>query len=125
MSTDMEALTTRIAMLERRLRYRQWGLAILTVSLIGVAAAGAAMPVVDQLDVRELRIVDRDGKPRMLLMTSHLGHAKLMIVDPDGLPRMQLSSESLLFEERGRWKGMLSADAGFDLFDDAGKRKKK
>lgn len=125
MSIDMEALTTRIARLERRLHFWQWGLAILSVSLIGVVAAGAAMPAADQLDVGELRIVDRDGKPRMLLMTSHLGHAKLMIIDPDGLPRMQLSSESLLFEERGRRKGMLSADTGFDLFDDAGKRKKQ
>ncbi len=120
MSPDMQ---TRVAILERRLRYCQCGLAVLASGLVCLIAAGAAMPAVDQLDVRELRIVDRDGKPRMLLMTSHLGHAKLLIIDPDGLPRMQLNSESLLFEERGRRKGMLSASTGVDLYDDAGKRR--
>ncbi len=101
-STEVALLQQRLERLERR--QRVWQL----VALVAVCATGLAglmgaeskdHPV---LEARELRLRDRDGKTRMLMMLTAEGHPKLLMLDPAGQPRAQYGSEGLSFEEFGK-----------------------
>jgi hypothetical protein len=100
--TELTLLQRRLERLERR--QRVWQLvALAAVFATGLAGLMGAMskesPV---LEARELRLRDRDGKTRMLLMLTAEGHPKLLMLDPEGQPRAQYGSEGLSYEEFGK-----------------------
>ena len=102
MSAEFARLSVRIEHLERRLS--RWRLVAGSVSigaicLLLVGANAADIP--ETIKARELQLVDREGRPRMLLFITREGHPKILFADADGQPRAQLTSEQLTFEERG------------------------
>ncbi|MDP1797182.1 MAG: hypothetical protein Q8K78_06860, partial [Planctomycetaceae bacterium] len=73
-----------------------------------------------RLDVRELRLVDDDGHPRMLLTLAGNGHPKILMLDADGRVRAQYTAELLAFEDRGTPRVWLGANNHLQLFDGSG-----
>lgn len=99
---DLTMLQQRLERLERR--QRLWQLvALVALSTAGLAGLmGAVTKEYPALEARELRLRDREGRTRMLLMLTAEGHPKLLMLDPEGQPRAQYGSESLTFEEFGK-----------------------
>ncbi len=116
--------------LERRLvrleiRERRWRMATgVLVAVIGVTVlSGSVWKENRRLDLRELRLVDDNGHPRMLLTLTELGHPKILMVDSDGHVRAQYTSEALAFEDRGTPLVRLGVERRLQFFDDLGKRR--
>jgi hypothetical protein len=102
----------RLNRMERELRYWRLG-GILTLSLATVVVAGAmAQPPAKELRVETLRIVERDGKDRIVL-TAVPGVPDMTFLDPGGLTRLTLdiaddNKPELLVAESGKAKGRLT-----------------
>lgn len=125
---DVESRSTldwerRLSRLEKR--ERCWrGLAVLAVTTLGVTVlAGSVWNDVGRLDVRELRLVDDHGHPRMLLTLAGPGHPKLLMLEADGQVCAQLTTDALSFEDRGTPQVLLGAQQHLQLYDRDGRRR--
>jgi hypothetical protein len=101
----------RLSRMERELRY--WRLAgILTVMLATVAIAAAMdNPPAKELRVQTLKIVEPDGKERIIL-TAAPGVPDMTFIDPAGQSRLTLDIANdhkpvLMVSETGKGKGQL------------------
>lgn len=113
---DLEARLVRLEQRERRWRM----VAGLLATTLGVAAlSGSVWKDHPRVDVRELRLLDDQGHPRMLLTLTAEGHPKVLMTDADGRVRAQYGSEALSFEDRGTPRAVLGAN-GVQLFDQEG-----
>lgn len=123
----------RLGRMERELR--RWRLGTLAaLSLAGVLALGGmAAPAAKELRVQTLRIVDKDGKDRMV-MTAEPGIPDMTFLDPSGKSRLTLDIADdrrpvLLFSESGKESGRLTLgleEEGvpmLQLYDDSGKKR--
>lgn len=114
---DLESRLTRLETREQRWRMLAAGLfAVMCV----IVFSGSVWKDDPRLDVRELRLVDDNGHPRMLLTLTGNGHPKILMVDADGQVRSQYTAELLSFEDRGTPRVLLGADHQLQLFDKAG-----
>lgn len=102
MSTEIAAFSARIEHLERRLSRWRLAAGTVTIGAICLLLLGAnAVEIPETIKTQELHLVDREGRPRLLLFVTREGHPKVLFADADGQPRAQLTSEQLSFEERG------------------------
>lgn len=113
-------MEVRLARLERREHH--WRIATIAVTgLLGIVVlSGSVWKDDPRLDVRELRLVDENGRPRLLLTMADTGHPKMLMVDADGQIRAQYTSESLSFEDRGTPRVRLGDGNALKLFDRQG-----
>lgn len=113
---ELMDLQQRLERLERR--QRVWQLvALVAVCATGLAGLmGAVTKEYPVLEASELRLRDRDGKTRMLLMLTAEGHPKLLMLDPEGQPRAQYGSEGLSFEEFGKLRVHLANDSSLTFY---------
>jgi hypothetical protein len=105
-------IRARLGRLERQLRF--WRIAaMLAVALSAVAVAGAvADPPAKELSVETLRIVQRDGKERIVL-TAVPGIPDMTFLDPAGHSRLTLdiaddNKPVVTIAESGAAKGRLT-----------------
>ena len=79
MKTDIEVLSIEVAHLKRNLARQRWAnVGLLTFGLIGFGAISAktqtpAQPVLQELVVKSLKVVDEGGKERVFIGTDKLG----------------------------------------------------
>lgn len=113
-------LDARLTLLEHR--ERRWRIAAtMFAGLLGLTVlCGSVWRDSPRLDVRELRLIDEHGRPRLLLTLAGNGHPKMLMVDADGQIRAQYSGELLSFEDRGTPRIRLGDDHGVQLFDRQG-----
>jgi hypothetical protein len=101
----------RLNRMERELRYWRLG-GILVMAMAAVVVAGAmAEPPAKELRVETLRIVQRDGKERIVL-TAVPGVPDMTFLDPAGHTRLTLdiaddNKPVLVISESGKAKGRL------------------
>ncbi len=101
----------RLNRMERELRYWRLG-GIVTLAVAAVAVAGAwADPPTKELRVETLRIVESNGKERIVL-TAVPGVPDMTFLDPDGHTRLTLdiaddNRPALIVSESGMAKGRL------------------
>jgi len=129
--TEFEDQTRRrLDRMERELRYWRWG-GVLTLSLAVVAVASAmAQAPAKELSVETLRIVERNGKDRLVL-TAMPGIPDMTFLDPMGQSRLTLDIAGderpvLAISESGHEKGRLTigienGSPMLRLYDKAGK----
>ena len=102
----------RLSRLERELRYWRFG-GILVLSVAAVLVGGAmAQPPAKELRVETLRIVERDGKERLIL-TAVPGIPDMTFLDPGGHTRLTLdiaddNKPELVVAESGKAKARLT-----------------
>jgi hypothetical protein len=121
----------RLGRVERELRLWRLG-GILTLSLAAVVVAGAtAEPSAKELRVQTLRIVDREGKDRIVL-TAEPKIPDMTFLDPAGKSRLTLDIADdhkpvLAFSESGKESrltlGLEEGTPMLNLFDQAGKKR--
>jgi hypothetical protein len=127
-----DEIRERLDRMERALRRWRWGAGIvLTLGTVAVAAA-MADPAARELRVQTLRIVDQEGKDRIVLSADKKS-ADLTLLDPDGKGRLTLDIASdhkpmLQFSEAGEEKGNLTIgieEGGpmLQIFDRDGKKR--
>lgn len=114
------AFDARLTLLERR--ERRWRIAATVIGgLLGITVlCGSVWKDSPRLDVRELRVIDEQGRPRMLLTLADNGHPKMLMVDADGQIRAQYTGELLSFEDRGTPRIRMGDHYGLQLFDRKG-----
>ena len=127
-----DEIRDRLERMERELRRWRWGAGI--VLMLGVVATAAAMadPATKELRVQTLRIVDREGKDRIVL-TAEQNIPDMTFLDPKGKSRLTLDIAAdhkpvLQFAEAGEEKGRLTMgmeEAGpmLQFYDREGKRR--
>jgi hypothetical protein len=102
----------RLNRMERELRCWRLG-GILTLALAAVMVAAAmAQPAAKELRIETLRIVERDGKDRIVL-TAVPGIPDMTFLDPGGQTRLTLdiaddNKPELVVAESGKAKGRLT-----------------
>jgi hypothetical protein len=132
-STFENEARDRLARLESELGRWRVGAAV-AVSLAAVLVlAGMADPSAKELSVRTLRIVDNEGKDRIVL-TAEQGVPDMTFLDPSGKSRLTLDIANdrrpvLHFAESGKESGRLSMGLEEDgvpmlqLYDGSGKKR--
>jgi hypothetical protein len=127
-----EETRQRLNRMERELRHWRLG-TFMTLSLAAVVVAGAmADPPTPELRVRTLRVVDKDGRDRIIL-TAEPGVPDMTFLDRSGKSRLTLDIADdhkpvLLFSEAGQTQGRitLGIEEGapmLRLFDSMGKKR--
>jgi hypothetical protein len=121
----------RLSRMERELRHWRLG-GVLTLSLAAVVLAGAtADPPAKELRVTTLRVVDREGKDRLVL-TAEPKVPDMTFLDPSGKSRLTLDIADdhkpvLTFSESGEESRLtLGLEEGrpmLTLYDQAGKKR--
>jgi hypothetical protein len=122
----------RLNRMERELkRWRLGGVFVLSLAAVVVAGA-VADPPADELKVHTLRVVDKDGKDRVVL-TADPEKPDLTFYDPTGKSRLTLDIAAdrkpvLALSESGDEQGRLTLEIEegapvVQLFDRAGKKR--
>ncbi len=123
----------RLGRMERELRcWRLGAAAVLSLGAV-LAFGGMAAPASKELRVQTLRIVDKEGKDRIVL-TAESGIPDMTFLDPSGKSRLTLDIADdrrpvLLFSESGKESGRLTLgleEEGvpmLQLYDAAGKKR--
>jgi hypothetical protein len=116
------SLEARLARLEQNAR--RWRVATtLLAGILGITVlSGSVWKDSPRLDVRELRLIDEQGRARLLLTLADTGHPKMLMVDADGQIRAQYTSELLAFEDRGTPRVRMGYGNGLQLFDRQGQQ---
>jgi hypothetical protein len=128
--TFEDEMRGRLERLERQLRHwRLGGLLALCVAMVAVAGAMAQAPE-RELSVETLRVVQRDGKERLIL-TAKPGVPDMSFLDPMGRSRLTLDIAGdekpvLSISESGQEEGRLTigienGSPMLRLYDKAGK----
>jgi hypothetical protein len=129
-NTFEDEMRRRLERMERQLRrWRLGGVLALCLAVVGVAGAMAQAPA-RELSVETLRIVQHDGKERLIL-TADPGRPDMSFLDPTGRSRLTLDIAGdekpvLAIAESGHEKGRLTigienGSPMLKLYDQAGK----
>lgn len=124
-STELEA---KLAGLQKQLRRQRVAIVTLTLSGAGLLTAGFAQPVPDTLTVKGIRVVDGEGRPRILIgapppiegrVRTDAQTASLVVLGPDGRDRVILG-ESPNPHLGGKTYPRIDAAYGMVIHDQAG-----
>jgi hypothetical protein len=123
----------RLRRMERELRCWRFGVLFGLSAVAVLVAGGMADPPAKELSVRTLRLVDQEGKDRIVL-TAERGIPDMTFLDPSGKSRLTLDIADdqrpvLLISESGRESGRLTLgleEEGvpmLQLYDGTGKKR--
>ncbi len=112
LSAFENATRDRLSRLERELRYWRLGGIVVSSLMVVVVAGAMAQPPAKELRIETLRIVERNGKDRIVL-TAVPGIPDMTFLDPGGDTRLTLdiaddNKPELVVAESGRAKGRLT-----------------
>jgi hypothetical protein len=131
--SELAELHERLERMERSLRRWRIGAALIVpLAAVGIFAGASADPAARELSVQTLRIVDREGKDRIVL-TAEPTIPDMTFFDPGGKSRLTLDIDDdhkpvLQFSEAGEEKGRLTVgiDEGapmLQIYDHSGKKR--
>lgn len=112
LSAFENATHDRLSRLERELRYWRLGGIVVSSLMVVVVAGAMAQPPAKELRIETLRIVERNGKDRIVL-TAVPGIPDMTFLDAGGDTRLTLdiaddNKPELVVAESGRAKGRLT-----------------